>query len=45
VVVEAGVIVNVQKCDGRWCSVSIDRYRGYMPQKQLWGVYENETVK
>jgi len=43
--VEAGVIVNVHNCDGRWCSVSIDRYRGYMPQKQLWGVYENETVK
>ena len=43
--VEAGVIVNVHGCDGRWCSVSIDRYRGYMRQKQLWGVYENETVK
>lgn len=45
VIVEAGVIANVHACDGRWCSVSIDRYRGYMPQKQLWGVYENEVVK
>jgi SH3-like domain-containing protein len=44
-VLEAGVIVNVHKCDGRWCSVSIDRFRGYMPQKQLWGVYEREVVK
>ena len=44
-VVEAGVIANVHSCDGRWCRVSIDRFRGYMPQKQLWGVYENEVVK
>lgn len=44
-IVEAGVIANIHACDGRWCRVSIDRYRGYMPQKQLWGVYENEIVK
>lgn len=44
-IVEAGVIANIHTCDGRWCSVSIDRFRGYMPQKQLWGVYENEIVK
>lgn len=43
--VEAGVIANIHGCDGRWCSVTIDRFRGYMPQKQLWGVYENEIVK
>ncbi len=44
-IVEAGVIANVHACDGRWCSVTIDRFRGYLPQKQLWGVYENEIVK
>lgn len=43
--VEAGVIANIHGCDGRWCRVSIDRFRGYMPQKQLWGIYENEVVK
>lgn len=43
--VEAGVIANIHTCDGRWCSVTIDRFRGYMPQKQLWGVYENEIIK
>jgi SH3-like domain-containing protein len=43
--VEAGVIANVHGCDGRWCSVSIDDYRGYLPQKDLWGVYEGEIVK
>jgi SH3-like domain-containing protein len=44
-IAEAGSIVNIQTCDGRWCRVTIDRYRGYLPQKQLWGVYENESVK
>lgn len=42
--VEAGVIANVHSCDGRWCHVTIDRFRGYVLQKQLWGVYENEVV-
>lgn len=44
-IVEAGVIANIHSCDGSWCSVAIDRFRGYIPQKQLWGVYPNETVK
>ena len=44
-VVEAGVIANIHSCDGRWCRVTVDRFRGYMPQKQLWGVYPNEIVK
>lgn len=43
--VEAGVIANIHSCDGRWCNVTIDKFRGYMPQKKLWGVYENEIVK
>lgn len=43
--VEAGVIANVHGCDGRWCSVSIDDYRGYLPQKDLWGIYEGEVIK
>lgn len=45
VMVEAGVIANVHTCDSRWCRVTVDRYRGYVPQKQLWGVYENEIVR
>jgi SH3-like domain-containing protein len=43
--VEAGVIANVHGCDGRWCHVTIDRYRGYLEQKKLWGIYQNEVVK
>jgi SH3-like domain-containing protein len=43
--VEAGVIANVQSCDGKWCWVSVEQYKGYVPQKKLWGVYEAEVVK
>jgi SH3-like domain-containing protein len=42
--VEAGVIVNVASCDGRWCRVNIDQFHGYIEQKKLWGVYENERI-
>lgn len=44
-IVEAGVIASILSCDGRWCQVAIDRYRGYLEQKTLWGVYEREIVK
>ena len=43
--VEAGVIANIATCDGRWCRVSIDKFRGYIEQKKLWGVYEGEVIK
>jgi SH3-like domain-containing protein len=42
--VEAGVVANLSSCDGRWCRVNIDRYGGYIEQKKLWGVYENERI-
>lgn len=44
-IIEAGVIASVLTCDGKWCRVSVDRFRGWIEQKKLWGVYEGETVK
>jgi len=43
--VEAGVIANIASCDGNWCRVSIDKFRGYIEQKKLWGVYEGEVIE
>lgn len=43
--VEPGVITNLLNCDGRWCEVTVDTYRGYIMQKQLWGIYEGEKIK
>lgn len=44
-IVEAGVIANIQSCDGRWCYIIIDKYKGYIEQKKLWGIYEGETIR
>jgi SH3-like domain-containing protein len=43
--VEAGVIANVQSCDGRWCLLNIGDFKGYIEQKKLWGVYDGEIIK
>ena len=43
--VEAGVIANVLSCNGTWCWIAVDAFKGYIQQKKLWGVYETEIVK
>lgn len=43
--IEAGVIANLHACDRKWCYVTVGDFRGYLEQKQLWGVYENEVIK
>jgi SH3-like domain-containing protein len=43
--VEAGVIADIVSCDGAWCRVVVDRYRGYIRQQRLWGVYEAEKIQ
>lgn len=43
--VEAGVIADLHGCDGRWCQVTVEQYRGYVEQKKLWGVYQGEMLK
>lgn len=42
---EAGVIVSVRTCDGRWCFVGIGDLRGYIEQRRLWGVYKGEMIR
>ncbi len=44
-IVEAGVIANISRCDGRWCLVVIGNYRGYIEQNKLWGVYAGEVIR
>ena len=41
---QSGVIVNLRNCDGSWCLVDGDRFRGYIEQTKLWGVYPDETI-
>ncbi|MGA7324184.1 MAG: SH3 domain-containing protein [Rhodomicrobium sp.] len=43
--IETGAIVDVMSCDGEACDVYAGRQEGWVPQKDLWGVYPGETVK
>ena len=36
---QSGVIVNMRNCDGAWCLVDGDGFKGYIQQVKLWGVY------
>lgn len=42
---EAGTLVSLKSCDGRWCHVSIGRFRGYVEQTRLWGIYPQEVLR
>ncbi|MDX2287486.1 MAG: SH3 domain-containing protein [Hyphomicrobiaceae bacterium] len=44
-IIEAGVIADVLECDGTWCFVVVDKYRGYIRQAKLWGVYAGEAIE
>ncbi len=44
-IIEAGVLASVKSCDGQWCQVSVGSFRGYIPQKSLWGVYPGEVIR
>jgi len=41
------VVMTVQRCDGRWCQVSLpgNSVEGYVDQGSLWGVYPNERIE
>lgn len=42
--VGAGVVAEVEGCDGTWCELTAGGYDGYVEQTQLWGVYPGEKV-
>jgi SH3-like domain-containing protein len=42
---QSGVIVNIRRCDGAWCLVDGDGFKGYIEQDKLWGVYPNEKIE
>ena len=43
--VGAGVVGEVEGCDGNWCEVTAGGYDGFVEQTQLWGVYPGEKVE
>ncbi|MDX2258404.1 MAG: SH3 domain-containing protein [Hyphomicrobiaceae bacterium] len=45
VMLEAGVIADVFSCDGTWCYIGVESFRGYIRQAKLWGVYAGELLE
>lgn len=39
---EPGAIATVDACEGDWCAVSAQGYKGWAQRKFLWGVYPEE---
>jgi SH3-like domain-containing protein len=42
---QSGVIGNVRNCDGAWCLIDGDGFKGYIQQSNLWGVYPGEKIE
>jgi SH3-like domain-containing protein len=42
---QSGVLGNVRSCDGAWCLIEGDGFRGYIQQVALWGVYPDEKIE
>lgn len=35
---ERGVLAETEKCDGAWCLVRVNGYRGWVAKSSLWGI-------
>ncbi len=44
-ILQPNVIANVKSCDGSWCRIAGDGFKGFVPQSNLWGVYPNEKIE
>jgi len=42
---QSGVIGNIKNCNGAWCLIDGDGFKGYIQQINLWGVYPDEKVE
>jgi SH3-like domain-containing protein len=44
-ILQPNVIANVRSCDGAWCRIFGEGFKGYIQQSSLWGVYPNEKIE
>lgn len=42
---QPSVLANIENCNGRWCRVNGEGFRGWIKQESLWGVYPGESVR
>ena len=41
---EKSVIGKILKCHKSWCLLDIQDYKGWLPQKNIWGTFLNEEI-
>jgi SH3-like domain-containing protein len=44
-ILQPNVIASVRSCDGGWCRIFGEGFKGYIQQSNLWGVYPNEKIE
>ena len=37
-------IVKIKVCLKKWCKIKFNNHKGWIHKKNLWGIYENETI-
>ena len=42
---ERNVIARIQSCDGTWCRLTVEGYRGWVFQDETWGTYPQERIE
>lgn len=42
---EPGVVAVLLSCRGGWCRIGTDGLKGWLPQADFWGAYDDETVE
>jgi len=40
-----GVIARLLGCDGPWCRIEAEGYRGWLRRDEFWGSYPKETIE
>jgi SH3-like domain-containing protein len=40
-----GVIGRLLKCEGIWCRIEVENYRGWLKRDEFWGAYPDEKVE
>jgi SH3-like domain-containing protein len=40
-----GVVAQILRCDGTWCRVNADGYKGWLKRDEFYGTYPNEKVE
>ena len=43
-ILESGVLMEVQYCEGQWCRLGTDNAKGWLERRQFWGVLPNEEL-